>query len=57
MITAKGKKLSHLYYIHAKLSGVCINALGNEDESIIWHKRLGHMSEKGMTPLVKKNLL
>jgi hypothetical protein len=24
---------------------------------VLWHKRLGHMSEKGMTVLVKKNLL
>ena len=57
MIIARGKKISHLYYIHTKLSSVCINALENEDQSVLWHKRLGHMSEKGMTLLVKRNLL
>ena len=57
MIVAKGKKISHLYYIHAKLSSVSVNALENEDQGVLWHKRLRHVSEKGMTLLFKKNIL
>ena len=57
MIIARGKKVSHLYYIHTKLSSVFVNALENEDQGVLWHKRLGHMSEKGMTLLFKKNVL
>jgi transposase InsO family protein len=46
-----------LYHVHAKLSAACVNALKKEDACALWHKRLGHMSEKGVTVLVKKNLL
>jgi hypothetical protein len=57
MIVAKGNMVSVLYHVHAKLSAACVNALQKEDACALWHKRLGHMSEKGMTVLVKKNLL
>jgi hypothetical protein len=49
--------VSVLYNVHAKLSTACINALQKEDACAMWHKRLGHMSEKGMAVLVKKKLL
>jgi hypothetical protein len=45
------------YHVHAKLSAACVNALQKEDACALWHKRLGHMSEKRMTVLVKKDLL
>jgi hypothetical protein len=57
LIVAKGNMVSVLYYVHAKLSAACVNALQKEDSCALWHKRLGQMSEKGMTVLVKKNLL
>ena len=57
LIVAKGNMVSVLYHVHAKLSAACVNALQKEDACALWHKRLGHMSEKGMTVLVKKNLL
>jgi hypothetical protein len=49
--------VSVLYNIHAKLYAACVNALHKENMCALWHKRLGHMSEKGMMVLVKKNLL
>jgi hypothetical protein len=57
LIIAKGNMVSILYHVHAKLSASCVNALQKEDACALWHKRLGHMSGKGMTVLVKKNLL
>ena len=56
LVIAKGEKVGTLY--------LCI---GNTDSSIslastgvdttLWHHRLGHMSEKGMQILHKRNLL
>ncbi|GKB62489.1 retrovirus-related pol polyprotein from transposon TNT 1-94, partial [Tanacetum coccineum] len=34
-----------------------VNAIDNDDMTELWHKRLGHMSEKGMSILSKKNVL
>ena len=49
--------VSRLYHVHAKIFGASVNALEKDDHCALWHKRIGHMSEKGMTVLVKKNLL
>ena len=57
MIVARGKMVSVLYHVHAKLFSSSVNALEKDDHCALWHKRLGHMSEKGMTVLVKKKLL
>jgi transposase InsO family protein len=57
MVVAKGNQVSVLYHVIANLSSVFVNALEKEDPCVLWHKRLGHMSEKVMTMLVKKNLL
>nr|GFD24960.1 putative Gag/Pol polyprotein [Tanacetum cinerariifolium] len=34
-----------------------VNAVDNDDMIELWHKRLGRMSEKGMSILSKKNVL
>ncbi|GKG02273.1 retrovirus-related pol polyprotein from transposon TNT 1-94, partial [Tanacetum coccineum] len=34
-----------------------VNAIDNDDMTELWHNRLGHMSEKGMSILSKKNVL
>ncbi|GJZ83764.1 putative RNA-directed DNA polymerase [Tanacetum coccineum] len=34
-----------------------VNAVDNDDMTELWNKRLGHMSEKGMSILSKKNML
>lgn len=57
MIVARGKKCSSLYFMQAKVSDCIINAVENEGTIELWHKRLSHMSEKGLMVLAKKNLL
>ena len=37
--------------------GDSINLVESETLSELWHKRLSHMSERGITCLAKKNLL
>ena len=37
--------------------GESINLVESETLSGLWHKRLSHMSERGITCLAKKNLL
>ncbi|GKE95032.1 putative RNA-directed DNA polymerase [Tanacetum coccineum] len=46
-----------LYMTHPKISKSIVNAIDNDDMTELWHKRLGHMSEKGMSILSKKNVL
>ena len=57
MVVAKGKKHSSLYLIQGKISDSIINAVGNDNTIELWHNRLSHMSEKGLTVLAIKNLL
>ncbi|GKD25538.1 putative RNA-directed DNA polymerase [Tanacetum coccineum] len=48
LIVTRGKKESKLYMTHPKISKSIVNAIYNDDMTELWHKRLGHMSEKGM---------
>ncbi|KAG8363788.1 hypothetical protein BUALT_Bualt19G0058800 [Buddleja alternifolia] len=57
LITAKGKKKNSLYLMQAKLSNEEVNAAVNNSSIELWHKRLGHLSQKGMQLLAKKKLL
>ncbi|KAG8364646.1 hypothetical protein BUALT_Bualt18G0019000 [Buddleja alternifolia] len=57
LITAKGKKKNSLYLMQAKLSNGDVNAAVNNSSIELWHKRLGHLSQKGMQLLAKKKLL
>ncbi|KAG8376937.1 hypothetical protein BUALT_Bualt09G0116000 [Buddleja alternifolia] len=57
LITAKGKKKNSLYLMQAKLSNGEVNAAVNNSSIELWHKRLGHLSQKGMQLLAKKKLL
>ncbi|KAF7129225.1 hypothetical protein RHSIM_Rhsim10G0050800 [Rhododendron simsii] len=57
LVVARGKKSSTLYLMQAKLSKGEVNAIGDEASTELWHKRLGHMSEKGMQILARKALL
>ena len=56
LVIAKGTKVSTLYIMKAKLSNEEVNATV-ESSSDLWHKRLGHMSEKGLQRLVNQQLL
>lgn len=57
MIVARGKRLSALYMLQAKISNHAVNVVENVAISELWHKRLAHISEKGLTLLGKKNAL
>ncbi|GJU87269.1 retrovirus-related pol polyprotein from transposon TNT 1-94 [Tanacetum coccineum] len=46
LIVARGKRESKLYMTHPKISKSIVNAIDNDDMTELWHKRLGHMSEK-----------
>ncbi|KAK0604489.1 hypothetical protein LWI29_016179 [Acer saccharum] len=47
------KNVKHILDIRLNLS----SAVDNENTTELWHRRLGHMSEKGLMVLTKKNLL
>ena len=57
MDIAKGQKLSSLYYMDAKIIDSDINTMNDEANVKLWHKRLSHISEKGLKILTKKNHL
>ena len=57
MVVAKGKKCSSLYLMQARVIDSSINAMGDDSTVELWHNRLGHMSEKGLMILAKKNLI
>ena len=55
-MVAKGEKRNTLYWTTTKFSTPQVNAV--EDCSIeLWHKRLGHLSEKGLATLSRHGLL
>ncbi|CAL2270429.1 unnamed protein product [Prunus armeniaca] len=56
LVLARGKKENTLYMTHAKVSNGYLNALA-EDSIELWHKRLSHMSEKGLQILAKREAL
>lgn len=53
----KGKKNISLYLTETKLCRGEVNTTRKEVPTELWHKRLGHMSEKGLRILSKKKLL
>ena len=57
MVIVRGTKYSSLYITQAKVIKDIVNATEFVDGTDLWHKRLCHMSEKGMTALAKKNVL
>ena len=57
LIVAKGKRCPKLYMTQPKVSTGIVNAVENVDMIDLWHKRLAHMTEKGMNMLSKKKVL
>ncbi|CAH9117929.1 unnamed protein product [Cuscuta epithymum] len=57
LIVARGKRCSKLYMTHPKIFKDRVNVMVNTDMTDLWHKRLGHMSEKGMSLLLERNVL
>ena len=57
LVVARGKKQSKLYVTEAKISLEVANSTEIVDDVALWHKRLGHMSEKSMVKLAKKKVI
>ncbi|KAK8482701.1 hypothetical protein V6N11_060273 [Hibiscus sabdariffa] len=57
LVVARGKKSSNLYLMQALTSKGTVNVTMNDNSTELWHKRLSHMSEKGLNCLAKKNQL
>ena len=57
LVVARGKKQNTLYVMEAKLHKGEINAAQRDVSIELWHRRLGHISEKGLQTLVKKQFL
>jgi len=57
MIVGKGTKHSTLYITQAKIVKDVDHATDFIDGTDLWHKKLCHMSEKGKSVLVRKNVL
>jgi hypothetical protein len=60
MVVMKGQKISdNIYKLLGStiLGGVVAVSKSEDDDTLLWHMRLGHMSECGMRELHKRNLL
>ncbi|KAF8378616.1 hypothetical protein HHK36_029964 [Tetracentron sinense] len=57
LVVAKGKTCFTLYKTHAKVCKNELNAVEDSSSPNLWHKRLGHMSEKGLQIMAKKALI
>ncbi|KAJ4736375.1 Transposon Ty1-NL2 Gag-Pol polyprotein [Rhynchospora pubera] len=55
LVVARGTKTSTLYLINSSVPLVAV--AGAKADPNLWHKRLGHMSDKGMKVLASKELL
>ena len=56
IVLVRGKKNNTLYKIEARLVQGKVNIVENEASTELWHKRLGHMSEKRLHVLAKKKI-
>ncbi|CAN1245512.1 Retrovirus-related Pol polyprotein from transposon TNT 1-94 [Linum grandiflorum] len=57
LVVARGRKDSKLYVTEAKISLEAANSTEIVDTVALWHKRLGHMSEKSMVKLARKKAI
>ena len=57
LVVARGMKFSGLYWLKASILFNVVNVVDCDNSSDLWHKRLSHISEKGMNYLAEKNLL
>ena len=56
LIVARARKVNTLYLMNARICPEEVNVVSNTVGEL-WHKRLCHMSEKGMKRLVDDNLI
>ena len=60
MVVMTGQKISSNVYKllgNSILGGVAVVAKFEDDDTLLWHLQLGHMSDRGMRELHKRNLL
>lgn len=61
LVVMKGKKIVNLYKLlrNTVIGGVAAFTLAesNNDDTVLWYMRLGHLGERGMFELHKQNLL
>ena len=55
-MVARARKINTLYLMHTRICREEVN-IATEDASELWHKRLCHMSAKGMKRLADDNLI
>ncbi|RDX79846.1 hypothetical protein CR513_39688, partial [Mucuna pruriens] len=55
LVVARGEKISKLYWTKALVAKDSVNVM--DMEASLWHRRLSHISEKGLTCLAKKGML
>lgn len=56
-IITRGKKENTLYMTTTKVRNGCVNALRDDSLIELWHKRLRHISERGLRTLAKRETL
>ena len=56
LIVARARKINTLYLMHARICWEEVNVVG-DNVGELWHKRLCHMSLKGMRRLTEANLI
>ena len=57
LVIARGHTCGTLSKTHMKICENSINIVEGEKSQNLWHQRLGHMSEKGLSTLTKKKLI
>lgn len=57
LVVAQGNKTCSLYTMKGKFGKGFVNTLDDDSCTKLWHKRLGHISEKVMHILANKELL
>ena len=58
LVIARGKKVkSNLYLMQASVFGDDVNVVEKQNSPELWHRRLSHISAKGLETLVKKNAI
>ncbi|CAL9236211.1 unnamed protein product, partial [Arabidopsis halleri] len=54
----QGKRFDTLYILNGEvLTGAALVTEKKQDDTVLWHQRLGHMSQKNMDILVKRGIL
>ena len=57
LVVARVNKRRGLYWTTASACVDMVNAVESDTSSTLWHKRLSHISDKGLNVLAKKKLL